>query len=46
MYFDLEKVRQWNLDGRETVPLVEVVVELLFPCILHLENHVGEKIIL
>jgi hypothetical protein len=40
----LEKVRQWNLDGRETVPLVEVV-ELLIPCILHLENRVGEKII-
>jgi hypothetical protein len=40
----LEKIRQWNLKGQDTVPLV-VVVELLIPCILHLENRVGEKMI-
>jgi hypothetical protein len=40
----LLKVWQWKTDGVETVPLVEVV-ELLIPCILHLENHVGEKVI-
>jgi len=40
----LEKVRQWKEEGRETVPLVELV-ELLIPCILHLENRVGEKMI-
>jgi hypothetical protein len=38
----LETVRQWNEQGQETVPLVEIV-ELLIPCILHLENQVGEK---
>jgi hypothetical protein len=42
--FFLQKVRSWNEEGRETVPLVEVV-ELLAPCILHLENRTGEKII-
>jgi hypothetical protein len=40
----LEKVREWDSQGKETVPLVEVV-ELIIPCILHLENRVGEKII-
>jgi hypothetical protein len=40
----LEKVKEWDSQGRETVPLVEVV-ELIVPCILHLENRVGEKII-
>ena len=40
----LENVRQWSDSGREFVPLVELV-ELLIPCILHLENRVGEKII-
>jgi hypothetical protein len=44
-YIDaLEKVRIWHAEGREIVPLVEVV-ELLIPCILHLENRVGEKMI-
>jgi hypothetical protein len=43
IYF-LEQVRRWNDVGQETVPLVKVV-ELLIPCILHLENHIGEKII-
>jgi hypothetical protein len=43
IYF-LEQVRKWNEMGRETVPLVEVV-ELLIPCILHLENRISEKII-
>jgi hypothetical protein len=38
----LERVREWNAEGRDAVPLVEVV-ELLIPCILHLENRVGEK---
>jgi hypothetical protein len=38
----LEKVKQWHEQGRETAPLVEVI-ELLIPCILHLENHVAEK---
>ncbi len=40
----LEKVKKWNDDGRETIPLVEII-ELLIPCILHCENRVGEKII-
>lgn len=40
----LERVWIWKDEGRETVPLVEVI-ELLIPCILHLENRVGEKMI-
>jgi len=40
----LEKVKKWKEQGRRRVPLVEFV-ELLIPCILHLENRVGEKII-
>jgi hypothetical protein len=40
----LEKVRVWHSQGTETIPIVEVV-ELLIPCILHLENRVGEKVI-
>jgi hypothetical protein len=40
----LEKVRQWKEEGKETVPLFELV-ELLIPCILHLENCIGEKMI-
>ena len=40
----LENVRQWNEDGRDTVPLIEIL-ELLIPCILHLENRVGEKMV-
>jgi hypothetical protein len=40
----LEKVKQWHEQGRETAPLVEVI-ELLIPCILHLENHVAEKVL-
>jgi hypothetical protein len=40
----LLKVRQWKADGVEIAPLVELV-ELLIPCILHLENRIGEKII-
>ncbi len=40
----LERVQIWKDEGRETVPLVEVI-ELLIPCILHLENRVGEKMI-
>ena len=37
-------VREWHSCGRSTVPLVEVV-ELLIPCVLHLENRGNEKII-
>jgi hypothetical protein len=37
-------VRQWQQEGIDKVPLV-AFVELLGPCILHLKNHVGEKII-
>jgi hypothetical protein len=40
----LEKVKQWHEQGRETAPLVEVI-ELLIPCILHLEYHVTEKVL-
>jgi len=40
----LRKVRQWKQEGILTISLVEFV-ELLIPCILHLENHVGEKIL-
>lgn len=38
----LERVRGWHNEGRISVPLGEVV-ELLIPCILHLENRIGEK---
>ena len=40
----LLQVREWYKKGRETVPLVEVI-ELLIPCVLHLENRANEKII-
>jgi len=40
----LETVRKWNEDGRDKVPLIEIL-ELLIPCILHLENRIGEKMI-
>jgi hypothetical protein len=40
----LNKVRQWKNEGILKVPLVEYV-ELLIPCILHLENRVGKKIL-
>jgi hypothetical protein len=40
----LAKVRAWSNDGYETAPLVEVM-ELLIPCILHLENRIAEKIV-
>jgi hypothetical protein len=40
----MEKVQAWSNDGHETVPLVEVV-ELLIPCILHLENCIAENIV-
>jgi hypothetical protein len=40
----LLNVRQWHQEGVEKVPLVEFV-ELLIPCILHLENRIGEKIV-
>jgi hypothetical protein len=37
-------LRQWHQEGIDKVPLV-LIIELLIPCILHLENRVGEKII-
>ena len=37
-------VCQWHQEGIEKVPLVEII-ELLVPCILHLENRVGEKLL-
>ncbi len=40
----LRSVQKWHEDGKTTVPLVEFI-ELLIPCILHLENRVGEKIL-
>jgi predicted transcriptional regulator len=40
----LENVRQWHEDGRDRVPIKEIL-ELLVPCILHLENRVGEKLL-
>ncbi len=40
----LTRVREWKNKGILKVPLVEYV-ELLIPCILHLENRVGEKIL-
>jgi hypothetical protein len=40
----LEHVWKSNEDGHDKVPLIEVL-ELLIPCILHLENRVGEKLI-
>jgi len=40
----LEHVKHWNEQGLETVSLVQII-EFLIPCILHLENRVGEKII-
>jgi len=40
----LYKIKKWKVDGVKRISLVEYV-ELLIPCILHLENRVGEKII-
>jgi hypothetical protein len=40
----LLNVHQWHQEGIEKVPLVEFV-ERLIPCILHLENHVGEVVV-
>ncbi len=40
----LLKVREWHNNGRTVVPLVEVI-EIIIPCILHLENCSSEKII-
>jgi hypothetical protein len=40
----LISLKEWKSDGRGSVPLMDII-ELLIPCILHLENHVGEKII-
>jgi hypothetical protein len=40
----LLQVREWHNNGRTVVPLVEVI-EIIIPCILHLENRSSEKII-
>jgi hypothetical protein len=40
----LDSVKQWRESRGLNVPLVEVI-EILIPCILHLENRVNEKII-
>jgi hypothetical protein len=40
----LDTVKQWYDSGWTEVPLVEVI-ELIIPCILHLENRVNEKIV-
>ncbi len=40
----LLQVKEWHNAGRSTVPLVEVI-ELIIPCLLHLENRASEKII-
>ncbi len=37
-------VKEWHDKGWTEVLLMDII-ELLIPCILHLENHVGEKII-
>lgn len=38
----LVQVHQWDETGRKSVPLIEVV-ELLIPCVLHLENRADKK---
>jgi len=40
----LVSLKAWKNSGKEAVPLMDII-ELLIPCILHLENRVGEKII-
>ncbi len=40
----LKKVREWKEEGVDNAALVELI-ELLIPCILHLENRIGEKMI-
>jgi hypothetical protein len=40
----LNKLKDWHEERNETIPLIEYI-ELLIPCILHLENRVGEKIV-
>ncbi len=40
----LLELKEWKHGGNQSVPLMEII-ELLIPCILHLENRVGEKII-
>jgi len=41
----LVQLKEWHESGRTDILLVEII-ELLIPCILHLENQVGEKIIM
>jgi hypothetical protein len=40
----LVTIKEWYNSGKDDVPLMDII-ELLIPCILHLENRVGEKII-
>jgi len=40
----LLQVREWKSSSHESVPLIEVI-ELLIPCVLHLENRSNEKIL-
>jgi hypothetical protein len=40
----LLSLKEWKDSGKDEIPLL-TIIELLIPCILHLENRVGEKII-
>ncbi len=40
----LVQLKNWYEEGNESIPLIQYI-ELLIPCILHLENRVGEKIV-
>jgi len=40
----LVTLKEWHLSGKDDIPLL-AIIELLIPCILHLENRVGEKIL-
>jgi hypothetical protein len=40
----LMSIKEWHNSGNDSIPLM-AIIELLIPCILHLENRVGEKII-
>ncbi len=40
----LQSLKEWNDSGKDEISLL-TIIELLIPCILHLENRVGEKII-
>jgi len=40
----LNQLKEWHEQGVQEIPLIPFI-ELLIPCILHLENRVGEKIL-